>query len=155
MINGMKYIGIDYGTKKIGVAVSDSDGTLAFPKKVIANRDTTSAVENVRILCVSEKIDEIVIGDSRDYHGRPNEIMKEIEAFSTLLQEELKLPVHFELEFMSSAQASRGASGKKISENKRNKTDELKGNPTLLDASAAAVILQSFLDKNKSKKLDK
>jgi putative Holliday junction resolvase len=146
----MKYIGIDYGSKRVGVAVSDDTGTLAFPKKVIKNSGAYAVVKEIRDLSVAENADEIVIGDSRDYHGRPNEIMKEIEAFSVLLQEEIKLPVHFQLEFMSSAQATRASSGGKPEGRMKKAMEGLKGDATLLDASAAAVILQSFLDKKKA-----
>ena len=150
MIIAMKYLGIDYGSKRVGVALSDDGGTLAFPKKIIANKGAASVVGEIRELCATEKVNEIVIGDSRDYHGRPNEIMKEIEAFSVLLQEEIRLPVHFQLEFMTSAQASRASAGGKPEGRMKEKTEGLKGDAKLIDASAAAIILQSFLDKKKA-----
>ncbi len=146
----MKYLGIDYGSKRVGVALSDSGGTMAFPKKVIANKGIAALVGEIRELCSAEKVDEIVIGDSRDYHDRPNEIMKEIESFSVVLQEEIKVPVHFQLEFMTSAQASQPSAGGKPRGNPREKMEGLKGDAALIDASAAAIILQSFLDKKKA-----
>ena len=145
----MKYLGIDYGSKRVGVAMSDDNGTMAFPKKVIANSGIAALVAELGELCAAEKVNEIVIGDSRDYHGRPNEIMKEIEAFSVVVQEEIKIPVHFQLEFMTSAQAVQPAMGGKPRGNPREKKEGLKGDAALIDASAAAIILQSFLDKNK------
>jgi putative Holliday junction resolvase len=138
----MKYLGIDYGSKRVGVALSDAGGMMAFPKKVIANKGVTALVGEIRELCAVDKVDEIVVGDSRDYHGRPNEIMKEIESFSVVLQEEIKLPVHFQLEFMTSIQAMRSSDG--------GKSGGLKGDASLIDASAAAIILQTFLDKKKA-----
>ena len=146
----MKYLGIDYGSKRVGIALSDSGGRMAFPKKVIANRGVATLVGEIRELCATEKVDEIVIGDSRDYHGRPNEIMKEIESFSVAVQEEIKLPLHFQLEFMTSAQAAQPSSGDKPRGNAREKKEGLKGDAALVDASAAAIILQSFLDKKKA-----
>ena len=153
----MKYLGIDYGSKRVGVALSDDGGVMAFPKRVIANKGVAALVEEIRELCVAEKVDEIVIGDSRDYHGRPNEIMKEIEPFSIALQEEVGVPVHFQLEFMSSVQAMRSSQGgggapitaRKLRGTAQEKADGLKIDATLVDASAAAIILQSFLDAHK------
>ena len=158
MIIAMKYLGIDYGSKRVGIAVSDDAAMIAFPKKVIQNRGIDALVAEIGQFCVSEKIDEIVIGDSRDYHGRPNEIMKEIEGFSVVLQEEVKLPVHFQLEFMTSVQASRILEGGVPEGRQRGTSEGLKGSSAMLDAAAAALILQSFLDaagKDAAGKLDK
>lgn len=143
-------MGIDYGSKRVGVALSDDGAAMAFPKKVIQNKGIPALVKELHELCASEKVSEIVIGDSRDYHGRPNEIMKEIEAFSVVLQEEIKMPVHFQLEFMTSAQASQPSAGGKPRGDTREKKEGLKGDAALIDASAAALILQSFLDKQKA-----
>jgi putative Holliday junction resolvase len=142
----MKYLGIDYGSKRVGIAISDDAGTLAFPKKIIENTGVGALVGEIHQLCEAEKINEIVIGDSRDYHGRPNEIMKHIEGFSVVLEEETGLPLHFELEFMTSAQAGK-PSGKPGG---RRGEKQMEGNAALLDASAAAIILQSFLDKKRA-----
>jgi len=150
----MKYLGIDYGSKRVGIALSENDGVMAFPKKVIANKSVAALIGEIRELCMTEKVGEIVIGDSRDYHGRPNEIMKEIEAFSIALQEEIKKPVHFQLEFMSSAQAMRSSMGDKPRGNPRDKKNGLKGDASLVDASAAAIILQSFLNTHSNTRFD-
>jgi len=135
----MKYIGIDYGTKNIGVAVSDDNGTMAFPLATVnAGRD---AISKVASLIKEKNAGEIVIGESRNFSGEKNEIMEDIEQFKKDIGELTGLPVHYEREFFTSALAARQFAPEEKSR---------KANPSqdALDASAAALILQSYLDKN-------
>ncbi|TSD03144.1 MAG: putative holliday junction resolvase [Parcubacteria group bacterium Athens0714_16] len=127
-----KMLGIDYGSKRIGIAISDDEGKIAFPK-VILNNDE-KLFQNIEKIIMEEKISGIVLGESLNYLGEKNEIMKDIEKFKTKLEEGLNLPVYFEQEFMTSMQARR--------------TMKQSNNETVkLDDSAAAIILQSYLDK--------
>jgi len=125
----MKYLGIDFGSKRIGLAVSDETGRLAFPHSVILN--SKNILDEVSELIKKEKIDEIVIGESNNFTGEPNKIMAEIEKFKNEITEKTKLKVYFESEFMTSVQAK-----------------QIQGENLMHDASAAAIILQSFLDRN-------
>lgn len=125
----MKYLGIDFGGKRVGIAVSDDTGNMAFPHSVMFN--DKNLLDNVEKIVKEENIGSIVIGESKDFKGEPNKIMAEIEGFKKILAENLKLPVHLEPEFLTSAQAER-----------------IQGKTDLHDAAAAAIILQSFLDKN-------
>ncbi|MFZ2621496.1 MAG: Holliday junction resolvase RuvX [Minisyncoccia bacterium] len=128
----MKYLGIDYGGKRVGVAVSDNTGSFAFPLVVLeSSRDLILKIAEI---CAKNTIGEIVVGDSKDYSQKDNEIMKEIKPFAENLKKELKLPVHMHPEFLTSAEAER-----------------LQGKGEMHDASAAALILKSYLDtKNNS-----
>lgn len=128
----MKYLGIDFGTKRIGLAISDDGGKIAFPNVVLPNdRDL---LEKIVKVCADNSIGVIVIGESNNFAGNPNPIMKDVKNFIKNLEGKIKTPIIFEPEFMTSIQASR-----------------IQGQAEKLDASAAAIILQSFLDKNKSK----
>jgi len=124
----MRFLGIDYGTKRVGLAISDNGNIFALPLVTLPN--------NPRLLIEIKKIIEkrdvgsIVIGESRDFAGEKNSVMRYIEGFKTLLEKETTLPVYYEPEYMTSAQASR-----------------IQGKHALLDASAAALILQGYLDK--------
>jgi RNase H-fold protein (predicted Holliday junction resolvase) len=77
-------------------------------------------------------VEVVVMGESRDYQGQINNIMWKIDGFRKQL-ETIGFKVVFEPEYMSSVQASR-----------------ITGENEMLDASAAAIILQSYLDKNKN-----
>ena len=60
----MRYLGIDYGKRRVGVAISDGDGRLAFPETVLAN--DKNLVENFKKICAENKVGVIVLGESRD-----------------------------------------------------------------------------------------
>src|SRR3990167_8315006 len=101
----MKYLGIDYGTKRIGVAVSDEGGSMAFPLTTI--EAGPKALETV-ILCVQKNhIEKIIIGESRNFKNEPNLVMEDIEQFKKDLAQLTQLPVEYEPEFMTSAAAGR------------------------------------------------
>lgn len=145
----MKYLGIDYGSKRVGIAVSDGSGTLAFPKMVLP-RDA-KLIDEIQKICAEEEIGEMVIGESLDYKGQPNAIMKDILIFKTALLGKIGLPVHFEPEFMTSHEVSKN---KNIMHNIANEREDGRAGrksekKESVDASAAALILQNFLDKNK------
>jgi len=122
----MKYLGIDYGTKKVGLAISDDTGSVAFPRTVIPN--DTYLFEKIEELLENEDIHQVVIGHSLMLSGKENPLMEHIHAFKEVLTH-AGFAVHLEPEFWTTAQA------------KRNTKD------SMADASAAALILQSFLDK--------
>ncbi|GMQ95166.1 MAG: Holliday junction resolvase RuvX [Patescibacteria group bacterium] len=137
----MKYIGIDYGTKRVGIALSDEGGMLAFPHSVLTN--DKDLAENVKNVCEEESVSAIVMGESLDSAGAPNSIMENILPFKEKLEKELGLPVYLEPEFMTSMHAAIGLPVR------RTQTGEKKGEfkKEALDASAAALILQRYLDK--------
>ena len=123
----MRYIGIDFGMKRIGVALSDQDGDFAMPHSVIENGK--GATTTVAALAKKECVGAIVIGRSLDYKGAPNPIMRKAQQFAHDLEKLSGLAVLYENEFLTSAEAER-----------------IQGKTETLDASAAALILKSFLD---------
>ena len=122
----MRILGIDYGSKRIGVALSDEAGKFAMPLIVIKNSE--GLLEEVVGLAKTNGVREIVLGESRDYNGKPNEIFAAAGGFKQEL-ESAGFNVHFQLEFMTSVQAER-----------------FQGKNERSDASAAALILQAYID---------
>ncbi len=140
----MKYLGIDYGSKRVGLSLSDEEGMIAFPYKIIKN--DMELVDTIHNICGVEEISAIILGESHDLSGVPNKIMGSIEEFKRNLESELELPIYFEKEFMTSVFA-RGNDGKK----ENNARQEKKSGDKKIDDSAAALILQRYLDrKNQS-----
>ena len=137
MLHHVKYLGIDYGTKRIGLALSDEEGKVAFPAGVIASG--SAALAKVSTIATEKKVAAIVMGESRDFRDKPNPLMEDIRKFKKELAELTGLPVEYEQEFMTSVQAAR--QGK----DKRGEGTEARS----LDASAAALILQSYLDRKR------
>ena len=122
-------MGIDFGAKRVGIALSDEDGKFALPKAVLPNDRTL--FREVRDLCRGHKVEVIVMGESKNFEGGDNLIMKEVNRFKAELERDLKLPVFLEPEFLTSAEAER-----------------IQGKTAMHDASAAALILKSYLDKH-------
>lgn len=144
----MRFLGLDYGTKRIGVAISDENATLAFPKEIILN--DVSTFEKLGEILRSENISEIVIGESVDFNGKPNVLSAKIEVFIQELKEKFKLPIHKQKEFLTSVEARRSKDSKRdLSPTQAH--SKLKGKKIgRVDAGAAALILQRYLDrKNK------
>lgn len=122
----MRYLGIDYGSKNVGVALSDESGSIAFPKEVLTN--DTMLLPHLLDLIKAERVGEIVIGHSLNNEGEENPIMKSARLLGENLKKEAAIPVNLEPEFYSSKEAGR-----------------VQGESARLDASAAAIILNSFL----------
>ena len=129
----MKYLGIDFGTKRVGIAVSDAAGTIAFPRATLPN--DAQLFSQLEELVKNEKITCIVVGDTRSHGAKDNPVTTEAEQFVAALQKKLAVPIERVWELWSSIEASRYA-------------PEGQGHN---DASAAAVILQRFLDTRRTK----
>lgn len=136
----MRTLGIDYGSKRVGIAISDESGEFALPEKVLQNGGKDSLarlVSEVAEIIHRSHVKEVVVGESKDYKGAMNPIMIDVTAFVIELKEKTGLPVIMEPEFMTSMNAERVRK-------------ELNGSAEHVDASAAALILQSYLDRKKS-----
>lgn len=131
--NNKKILGIDFGAKKIGIAVSDKNHNFAFPKVVLQN--DKDLFQKIKEIIEKESIGKIVIGESLNYKSEENLIMKEIKKFAERVKNKFNLEIIFEPEFLTSAQV-------------RN----TQGDSKMIDASASALILQSFLDKRGNEK---
>ena len=121
-------MGIDYGSKRIGVALSDERGQFAFPEAVLPN--DKSLMVALATLAQSRDVGTVVCGLSLDRAGSKNLIAAACEAFATELTAVTQIPVEFEPEFYTSKEAA-----------------QIQGKTALLDASAAALILNSYLEK--------
>lgn len=126
----MRLLGIDYGTKRVGIALSDEGGQFAMP--LITLNHSKNLIKDVKEIVEKNGIKEIVMGESKNYKGEANAVLPESLNFKMDMESEGYI-VHLEPEFMTSANAER-----------------FQGKNENLDASAAALILQSFLDKKNS-----
>jgi len=142
----MRYLGIDYGSKRVGLSLSDEEGKMAFPYKIIPNN--IELLDSIHNICGTEEISAIVLGESYNLSGKPNKIMGSIEEFKRNIEAELDLPVYFQKEFMTTIHARGlpaqvGRAGKEINNAKK----VMKNKQATADASAAALILQRYLDR--------
>jgi len=123
-----KYIGIDYGGKRVGTALSDEGGTIAFPRGEILN-DEKLLGELVRMI-EEEKVGHIIVGDTRAPGGNPNAVTAQADAFMKELARVSGKEVTPASEVWSSVEVSRYAPENHPHDN----------------AAAAAFILQRYLD---------
>ena len=129
-ILGMRYLGIDYGTKRMGIAVSDDGGRIAFPKSVVHAETERVRIREILRIAKRERIKTIVFGLPRDMSGKERETARRIRAFLVRLRRKTSLPIMFENEVLTTRLAAKSTSSK-----------------AKIDAVAAALILQSYLDR--------
>jgi putative Holliday junction resolvase len=139
----MRIVGLDIGQRRIGVAVSDATRTLARPLTVLTRPVSDEhavalvASEIARLATEEDGIEAIVVGLPRRLDGSPNELTQPVQAFADALRARTSLPVALQDERLSSREAeSRLALREKDWRVRRQR----------LDAAAAAVILQDYLD---------
>jgi len=154
----MKYIGIDYGTKKTGIAVSDALGSIAFPRDILMTNKLLPNI--VADIITEEEIMGIVIGESKDLQGGLNKVAKDAKDFikklKSLISDNIK--IFYEDERFTTKQArtlpNEGIARGNIANNKILRGKNISGRDVFryrtADAQAAAIILQSFLDKQKN-----
>ena len=137
----MPHIGIDYGTKKTGLAVSGADDTIAFPKAVVPTAELEGAL---RSLVDEYQPTGFVVGQSDSGTDTSNSVSAEISSFVNVLKETFELPVALQNEYGTSAFSH---SLDSFFENApRNQARKTKQSREPVDAKAAAMILQRWLE---------
>ncbi len=125
---------IDFGTVRVGVAVSDELGLMAHPRPILNGKMETKLIQELVTLAKEENIGRFLVGLPLHMGGQSSRISKKVIAFSQKLANQTELEIEFVDERMSSKDAARQmlASGRD------------KGDP--VDSVAAAILLQSWLD---------
>lgn len=121
----MKILGIDFGRKKIGLAVGIDKAALPFG--IIENKQ--GIVAEIRNLCCQEKIDRIVVGLPLNLNGTEGEAAERARRFGKNLEHEIGLGIYFWDERLTTVEAK-----------------EKQGGGKRKDDAAAAIMLQSYLD---------
>ncbi len=134
----MRIMGLDIGTKRIGVAVSDETGTLAQGKGVVQRTTDKEAIDQIKESITENKVGEVVIGLPLNMDGSKGERAEDSEGFARILRGETGLPVKLWDERLSTKEVEAVLISADVSRSKRKKvTDKL----------AAQIILQSYLDR--------
>jgi putative Holliday junction resolvase len=139
----VRALGIDYGERRIGLALSDATGLLASPWKKIANDANVVGaarrlVDEVRALQADESgLGAIVIGLPLRLNGTPNDQTARVRKLAELIAAEVSVPITLQDERLTSHEADTMLAGRERDWRKRK--DQL-------DAMSAALILQDFLD---------
>lgn len=140
----MRVLGIDFGLRRVGLALSDPSGRLARPWRAVERRGDDAALaadlaREVRALAADEDgLGAVVVGRPARLDGSPNEMTARVEAFAASLGALVPVPVALVDERLSSHEAEA-----RLAERER----DWRKRKAKLDAAAAAVILQDYLDR--------
>lgn len=130
----MRILGIDYGSRRIGLALGDTESCLATPFKVMENTDLEDVIERILRMISEEEVEEVVVGVPQTPDGEAmSETSKSVLAFIQQLREK-GLKIHEENELLS----SKVAAAQVKETGRKEKRDDL----------AATAILQTYLDRS-------
>lgn len=139
-----RVLGVDYGTRRIGLAISDPSGMIAQPLPALVRRaGKRPPVAAIAEIAATHEVAEIVVGLPLDAAGNETEWTAEVRAFGTRLAERTGLPVHFIDERMTSARAERAVRSLGLKRSERERKERV-------DTAAAMLILQAHLDRSRS-----
>jgi putative holliday junction resolvase len=137
----MRWLAIDHGTKKIGLAFSDELEILASPFAVWPQEEART-LDRLARLCREEGVQALAVGLPRHKDGHESATAPAARAFGEALAERTGLPLRFANEHLSSAEAERLLRECGVKPEKRK---------AMLDAAAAAVILSELLEDRRAK----
>ena len=133
---GQRILGLDYGTVRLGVAISDPTGTVVRPLPPMPAKDRGALVKQVAELCQAQGVGEIVLGLPRHMNGSEGDSAKQTRVFGEALLKRTGLPLHYLDERLTTAAVQRTMLEADMSRADR------KGK---VDGLAAALILETWL----------
>lgn len=134
----MRYLGLDLGTKTLGLAISDRLGTIASPYKVLRYSDIFLLIEELIEIINKENVDELVLGLPKNMNGSLGFAAERSMNFKNMLEQKINIPIHLIDERLSTVEAEKVLISADMSRQKRKK---------VIDGMAAAIILDTFLNK--------
>ena len=140
----MKILAVDYGLSRTGLAVSDIMGTIATPLEHLPSRNEDKMLAALLNVISTVKPEKIIMGLPLRTDMRESDMAERVKAFAVRLKDECGLEVELLSEMYTTVIAS-----KLLHENEKNS----KKHRGLIDSAAAAVLLQSYLDKQKNNSL--
>lgn len=133
----MRILAIDYGSQRIGLALSDPTGTLACPLPFLPAKADAKLAREIAALAQKEQVGLILLGLPRHMNGSLGEAAANVQGFAAILGQATPIPVKLVDERLSTVQASRQL--QEAGKNTRTQRGQI-------DSEAAAVLLQGYLD---------
>lgn len=133
----MRVLAIDYGSARIGLALSDPTGTLARPLPFVPAKGDAKLARELAAVAQKEQAEKILLGLPRNMDGTLGEAAAKVQAFATALGAATKIPIQLVDERLTTVQASR-----QLHEAGR----DSRAQRSRIDSEAAAVLLQGWLD---------
>lgn len=132
----MRYLGIDHGTRRVGLAIGDSEGGVAVPLRVLHCTNDSEAVAQIAVVIVREGIERIVVGMPLPLRSTPATASRQVaavESFIALLRVQSPVPVETIDERFSTREAN-------------DRMHDAGSDASERDAIAASILLQTYLD---------
>jgi putative Holliday junction resolvase len=133
----MRILGLDHGTRRIGVAVSDETKTIAQPLEYILAEPFADFLKRLNEILLEKEIDLILIGLPRNMDGSYGPAADKVQAFVGVLKTAITVPIRLWDERLTSSQANKILIQGGVRRDKRKEN---------VDKMAAAILLQSYLD---------
>lgn len=133
----MNYLGLDVGKKRIGVAISES-GVIASEYKTIIVSDINQIIRDIINICQKKEIQKIILGLPKNMDGSESEFTKEVRNFVEKMKKQIKIPILFEDERLTSKEAERLLKEQNVDFTKIKKR---------IDQFSAKLILEQYLEK--------
>lgn len=133
-----RIVSIDFGLKRIGIAISDERKIIATPLPTLeTSKQNEETVKRLISTLEGYDIEEMIVGNPLHMNGKNSFLSDEVQHFIDILKKYLPYPIHLWDERLSTLQAERSLKEGNLSRKKRAK---------LVDSVAALILLQSFLD---------
>ncbi|OGH96978.1 MAG: hypothetical protein A2104_04490 [Candidatus Melainabacteria bacterium GWF2_32_7] len=135
-----RYIGLDVGTKRIGIAVSDPLFITSRPLKTIQRCPEDASIQEIKEICKEYNVSVIIVGLPKNMNGSLGSQAQDAMAYAKLLEENIQAKIILEDERLTSREAERIL----IQQNKKPSR-----NKALIDMEAAAIVLQQYLNRRR------
>jgi len=140
IVKTMRYLGIDFGTKRLGLAISDEMGIIAGKYGTLDSRGITNDLNRIKEIIEKEGVQAVIVGYPRNMDGSSGDSAGKVDAFVKGLREIVDIPVETWDERLSSVSAEKLLIKGDVRRKKRKK---------VIDQVSAVIILQNYLDHQK------
>ena len=137
----MRYLGLDYGTKTLGLSISDNTMLIASSLKVIRYNEEANLFKELDLIIKQFNVEGLVLGYPLNMNGTKSDRTEDTLVFKKKLEDRYKIEVYLMDERLTTVEAERMLINNDTTRKKRKK---------VIDKLASTIILQSYLDKRRS-----
>lgn len=141
-IKVQRILAVDYGRKRIGLAISDDLGLIAKPLATLSRTNRSNDFRRLRDICRAQGVVRIIVGHPLHLTGEASPMSDEAERFAGRLKKELGIPVELQDERLTSWEAERTVAETKSHSRRREPLDEV----------AAAILLRDYLEQKRNQR---
>ncbi len=139
----MTYLGLDLGSKTLGLSISDRTGIIASPLEVLRYNNYDELIEELNKIIISRKVDILVLGNPKNLDGSVSKRSEETFKFKEILENRYNYKVVLQDERLSTIEAQNVLISNNTRRDNRKK---------VIDMVASTIILQSYLDRSRNER---